>query len=105
MLAWPFPLARAMLPPLVNVASVLVFWQLVQVVYFAVTVAFWGRTGGMRLQGLNLSARAGGPPSRASRIRWALIAGAFALAQVAKPATAPRSPLAERTTGIALVAE
>jgi hypothetical protein len=96
MLAWPFPLARAMLPVAVNIASVIVFWQLIQVLYFVVTVGVWKQTGGMRLQGLALRGLEGEEPQRGQRVIWAAIAGVLTWAQIAAPAGEESPTLAER---------
>jgi hypothetical protein len=75
MLAWPFPLARAYLPVWAIIAGVLVFWQVIQVLYHLVAIGFWGATGGMALLGLELCGEgsAGGrPPGRAA---WSALEG------------------------------
>jgi hypothetical protein len=100
MLAWPFPLARAMLPVAVNIASIIVFWQVIQVLYFVVTVGVWRQTGGMRLQGLTLRDRDGQEPPRGQRVMWAAIAGVLTWAQVAAPAGEGNPTLAERVAKV-----
>ena len=50
-LLWPFPLARAALAPIVQIVSILVLWQLIQVGYYAVCAGFWRKTAGMHLLG------------------------------------------------------
>ena len=102
MLAWPFPLARAMLPLPVNILSVLVFWQLVQVGYCAVAAAVWGGTAGTLVAGISLVAQDGAEITRANRAKWGALAGATALAHVVSPPTGGSPALAERVTGVRL---
>jgi uncharacterized RDD family membrane protein YckC len=85
MLLWPFPLARMTLSVPVHVLSVLVFWQLVQTGYFAVTVSTWGQTAGMRLAGISLSENGGGEPTRSQRASWGAISGMLAFAVLVAP--------------------
>ena len=100
MLAWPFPLARAVLPLPVNIVSVIVFWQLVQVLYCALTVGFLEQTGGMRLQGLRLAGDDGAPATRGARLRWGALCGALALVHAVAPADGQSPTLAERIAGV-----
>ena len=102
MLAWPFPLARALLPVPVNVVCVIVFWQLVQVLYCAITAGVWGQTGGMRLQGLGLFAEDGESPGRTARAKWGALAGAVALKQALFPSSVETPSFAERIAGVHL---
>ena len=100
MLAWPFPLARAVLPLPVDIVSVLVFWQLVQVAYCALTAGLWGSTGGMWVQGLELVAAGGGETTRRQRAQWGALTGAAALVHVVIPPREGARTLAERVSGV-----
>jgi hypothetical protein len=102
MLAWPFPLARAMLPLPVNIISVLVFWQVVQVAYCALAAGAWGSTAGTRLQGIVLVDADGGEPTRLRRAQWGALVGAAALVHIAVPPLDSARTLAERASGIRL---
>lgn len=104
MLVWPFPIARAMLPPLVNVACILVAWQLIQVAYFAACSALWSTTGGMRLMGLTLAEPTGARPSRAVAVRWGLLAGVLGIPRLFATARSAGKPdAAERFSGARVV--
>lgn len=100
MLVWPFPLARAMLPLPVNIACVLVFWQLMQVLYCSLTAGLLEQTGGMRLQGLRLVGIDGAQPSRGVRLRWGALAGALALVHAIAPGGGLAPTLDERISGV-----
>ena len=102
MLAWPFPLARAMLPLPVNILSVLVLWQLIQVGYCALAAGVWGRTAGTLVAGISLVAQDGAETTRADRAKWGALAGAAALAHVVSPPAEGSPALAERLTGVRL---
>ena len=103
MLAWPFPLARVLLPVAVNVASVLVFWQLVQIAYFAIALSLWGQTAGMRLMGLHLACRDEAELSRGDRARWGARAGALAIPRLISPPKSGEG--AASSSGIDVVGE
>jgi uncharacterized RDD family membrane protein YckC len=102
-LVWPFPLARAALSPLVNVACVLVLWQLLQVVYFAITMSVWGATAGTRVMGLHVVDIDGGPPTRRQRAVWGALSGVIALARIAMPAQEGKRDAPERAAHVRLV--
>jgi uncharacterized RDD family membrane protein YckC len=104
MLAWPFPIARAYLPVPIIIVSVLVFWQLIQVLYHVITVGFWGATGGMRLLGMSLEGRGGERASSSAARSWALWQGLTCVLVAVAPramATGVLSP--ERRSGTVLV--
>jgi hypothetical protein len=103
MLAWPFPLARASLAPIVHVVSILVVWQIVQVVYFSVCSAVWGKTGGVALLGMNLVVEGGERPSRRQAATWGAVAGLLTIPTIIAPSSSPG--LAERFSGVALMRE
>ena len=100
MLAWPFPLARAVLPVWLDVVLLLVFWQLVQVGYCAVTAGVWGSTAGTWTQGVELATAEGDEPTRRQRAQWGAVTGAVALAHVALPPRETAVTLAERLSGV-----
>jgi hypothetical protein len=102
MLAWPFPLARMLLPVPVNVASLLLFWQVVQACYCALTAGVWGRTGGMLLQGLALVGPAHEEPSRVQRARWGVVYGALLLGTIAGVRGSAPSLASERVANLEL---
>jgi uncharacterized RDD family membrane protein YckC len=102
-LVWPFPLARANLAPLVNVAGVLLLWQLLQVAYFAITMAVWKATAGTRLMGLRVVAADGVEPSRRQRAVWGALSGAIALPRMFVPAHEGERDGPERAAGVELV--
>ena len=77
MLAWPFPLARSMLTPVAHVASVFLFWYLMQIAYSSVTMAVWGATAGTRLMGFAVLSADGTSPGRRQRLIWGAISGAM----------------------------
>lgn len=54
-LAFPFPIARALLPLPVFVASIIGVIAVVHVAYVAITLMLWGRTPGMYLLDLGVS--------------------------------------------------
>ena len=103
MLAWPFPLARAALPPAVHVVSLLVFWQLLQMAYFAVTMAVWGATAGTHLMGLRVVADGGAAPSRGQRAWWGVLSGALALVRIVAPVREGARDVPERAAGVDVV--
>ena len=98
MLAWPFPIARAMLPPLVNVISVLVWIFVVEVACGTLVMARWGRGAGWYL--FDLAAEGGRTPFSAG-LRWGF---GWALASPTAVFSAsvvdPRTGLAARMSGI-----
>jgi hypothetical protein len=99
MLAWPFPIARAMLPPLVNVVSVLVWIGIVEIAYGTLVMARWGRGAGWYLFDL---AAEGGRARFSAGLRWGLgwalvSAGAIFSASMVDP----RTGLAARLSGVA----
>jgi hypothetical protein len=104
-LAYPFPVMRAMLPLPVFVISILVVWQLVQVSYCALAAAVWGSTGGMYLRGLSLRTTDGGEATRGQRATWGALAGIAALVHVAAPPSEGKPALAERASGLVLSAD
>jgi uncharacterized RDD family membrane protein YckC len=104
MLAWPFPLARASLTPAVNVLSVLVLWQLLQIAYFAVTMSVWGATGGTRVMGLRVVGTDGTEPSRRQRALWGALSGAMAVVRVVAPAREGKLDLPERVAEVEVIA-
>ena len=85
LLAWPFPLARANMPVIAHVLAILIAWQIVQAVYFAVTAGVWGQTGGMRLLGLELIDDGGEAASAPRRACWGALAGLSALGGLVFP--------------------
>ena len=99
MLAWPFPLARALLPVPALVLSILLFWQVVQIGYYALTIGIWGATGGMKVTGLVAVTADGATPTRGRRATWALVAGALAVVVIVAPEVVT---LPTRATGIRL---
>jgi hypothetical protein len=105
MLVWPFPLARAVLPVFANVLSVVVLWQVIQVGYFAVAMAVWGSTAGLRLQGLRLACSDGSTPDRAARLKWGVLAGSLALPQLAAPPAEGARSIPERAADVDVVTE
>jgi hypothetical protein len=103
-LVWPFPLARAMLTPLVHVISILVLWQIVQVGYFSISSAAWRKTPGMHLAGLVLKAADGSLPTRGQAVRWGLLAAVMAVPRVLTGGpSSGRADLAERLSEVAVV--
>jgi uncharacterized RDD family membrane protein YckC len=103
MLVWPFPLARAALAPLVNVACVLVLWQLLQIAYFTITVTVWGATAGTRVMGLRIVDTAGQSPTRRQRAVWGVLSGALAVVRVAVPASERDRDAPERVADVKVV--
>jgi hypothetical protein len=110
MLIWPFPLARQMLTPLVNVLLVLLTWDIINVVYHAVCARIWRRTAGLFLLGYHLAAAPSAATSKATdappasvddatAIRWGLMAGALVVVTAIWPGA---SRLTEDTAGAAL---
>jgi hypothetical protein len=81
MLLWPFPIARAMLPPLVNVVLVLLTWDIVNIAYHVVCARVWRRTGATYLLGITLSSagEAVEPLDDSRALRWGALAGALVL--------------------------
>jgi len=103
-LAWPFPLARANLVPIVHVVSILALWQVVQAGYFAVCAAFWRKTGGMHLFGMVLGTLAGAPLSRGSAVSWGLLAGILGIPRLISGGPAAGAPdLAEKLSGARVI--
>jgi len=87
MLLWPFPIARAMLPPLVNVVLVLLTWDIVNIAYHIGCARIWRHTGatyllGMTLGGVDESAE---PVDDARAVRWGVFAGALVVVNIAWP--------------------
>ena len=104
MLAWPFPLARAALSILAHVVALLLFWQLVQIGYYGVTMAVWGQTAGTYLLGLAVRTEAGAGPDRIAAIRWGVLSSLLALSRLLTPASRTRERgLAECTAGVSVV--
>ena len=103
-LVWPFPLARASLPPLIHVVAILVLWQLVQAGYYAVSAAAWHKTAGMHVLGLELRDAKGLAPGRSQAVAWALAASLFAIVQLL-PALRSRRRMdtAQRLSGVRVV--
>jgi hypothetical protein len=100
-LAWPFPLARATVSPLVHVISILVLWQIAQVGYYALSAAFWRKTPGMHLTGLILQRSDGSPPPRGRAVRWRLLGGVLALPRLISGGPSnDRADAAERFSGL-----
>jgi hypothetical protein len=85
MLIWPFPAARAMLSPVVNVLLVLLTWALVSIAYHVLCARVWRRTAALYLLGFALADRSG-PAERImaienrAAVRWGIFAGALAVA-------------------------
>jgi hypothetical protein len=98
MLAWPFPIARAMLPPLVNVVSILVWIGVVEVAYGTLVMARWGRGAGWYLFDLTSDS---GRASFSAALRWGL---GWAVASVGAVFSAkgvdPVGGLAARMSGV-----
>jgi hypothetical protein len=88
----------------VNVLSILVFWQLLQIAYFAVTMYLWGATGGTHLMGLRIVLPDGTMPDRRQRALWGALSGAIAVIRVAAPAREGKVDLPERVAGVEVVA-
>jgi uncharacterized protein YceK len=106
MLLWPFPLARAALPPVVHVAAILIAWCVVHVLYLSIGLAAWSQTGGMRLVGLVLRSPEGEPCDRRQRVRWGLLAGLLVALRFVAPAGASARPtLVDRLGGAELFRE
>jgi uncharacterized RDD family membrane protein YckC len=103
MLVWPFPVARAMLSPTVQVAGVLALCVCLQLAYYIVAAAIWRQTLGLRLAGLRLSSSAGGAPTRAQVVKWAAISASLALWYAFAPRSACATGLAERLTATRVV--
>jgi uncharacterized RDD family membrane protein YckC len=101
MLAWPFPLARASLAPIVHVVSILIAWQIVQVAYFALCSSVWGKTGGSALLGMDLVADDGERPSRSQAALWGAVAGLLAIPTIVAPSSSPGP--AERVSRVSLM--
>ncbi len=102
-IAFPFPFARATLPLLVFVASILLSIVVVHVAYVALTLRIFGRTPGMFL--LDLGPQSGPDQSRPSLARslaWALGASIAFWPTVFMVASAydPRGGTAARMSGI-----
>jgi len=104
MLAWPFPLARAVLPPAAHVVSVLIFWYAVQIAYFTVTMALWGATAGTRLLGLVVVTPEGLTPGRRQRVLWGALSGVTAFARVVVPTRTGGRGTPERVARVEVVA-
>jgi uncharacterized RDD family membrane protein YckC len=103
-LVWPFPLARAMLPVVVNVVSILVLWQLIQIAYFTVTMMVWGATAGTHLTGLRVVAVDGSAPSPRQRALWGALSGLVAVGRVIVPVRLGERGLPEKAAGVDVVA-
>jgi uncharacterized RDD family membrane protein YckC len=103
MLVWPFPLARAALAPLVNVACILVLWQVLQVAYFTITMAVWGATGGTRVMGLRVMGTDGEAASRRQRAIWGALSGVIAVARIIAPPRSPAQDMPERIAGVTVL--
>jgi hypothetical protein len=103
MLLWPFPIARAMLAPPVNVALVLLTWGIVNIAYHAVCARVWRQTGAMYLLGFALGGTAvpGEPVDDAHAMRWGLFAGAFVVVNAIWPGV---STVVENAASVQLLA-
>ena len=77
MLVWPFPIARAMLAPAVNVLLILLTWEFANIVYHAVCARVWRHTAGTYLLGLSLCDRSVPEKgvSDAAALKWGVVAG------------------------------
>lgn len=77
MLVWPFPIARAMLAPAVNVLFVLLMWEFVNIVYHATCARVWRHTAGTYLLGLSLcdGSLPDAEASDAAALKWGVVAG------------------------------
>lgn len=102
-MAWPFPVMRALLSPAGHGAAMLVAWALTTLLYFGISAAVWQRTLGMRAFGLRLSGMEGGAPARGAGARWGIIAGATVLWYAIAPASACGSGMPERVSKTAIV--
>ena len=103
MLAWPFPLARAALPPVVHVLSVLVFWQLVQVGYLTLAMTVWGTTAGLSVVGLEVVDPAGAAIPKRRRALWGALSGLLADVRVVAPVRPGARDLPERAADVDVI--
>lgn len=102
MLAFPFPVMRALLPVPVFVASILVTVVVAHVLYLSVFSLAWGRTPAMYLLDLGLSE---GRLSFSRAFVWASASSlAFWPQMVGLPSGDPGLGLATRLSGVKVVA-
>jgi len=99
MLAWPNPVARAMLTPAVHVAGVLAACVVVQLAYYTVSAMVWRQTLGMRLVGIRLASTGDEPLTRAQVLKWGLISALIAPWFAVAPGPACSAAVAEKASG------
>ncbi len=101
MLLWPFPIARAMLAPAVNVLGILLLWGMVSILYHVLCARFWRKTAATHLLGYSLadSSGSGSGVDDAQALRWGIAAGTLV---VVNAFWGGASGIVERASGVVL---